>query len=82
MGSSVGTCARCVHVFFSAFGAPTLNAQSVLSNENFWRRSSGGSLLRLQCWLGSGASQKSGRTEEEGLPPPPKKNQFVEKGKV
>ena len=52
-GSSVGTRARCVHVFFCTFGAPDLHARSAISNENFCHRSSGGSLLRVLSWLGT-----------------------------
>ncbi len=50
--SSVRTCARCVHIFFLHVKAPTLHAWSALIDKNFCTRTSGGSLLRVRCWLG------------------------------
>ena len=62
-GSSVGMRTRCAHVFFFArFGAGS-HARSVAHWQKFLRRSSGGSLLRVRCWLGGG-----GGGEEDTLP--------------
>ncbi len=48
--SLVGTGTRCAHVF-TRLGTD-LHAQSTIVNKNFPRRRSGGSLLRVRCWLG------------------------------
>ncbi len=40
------------HAFFASLGSGS-HAQSALSNKNFLRRSSGGSLLRVRRWLGT-----------------------------
>ncbi len=41
-----------LHTRFSPRFGTDLHAQSVLIDKNFLRRSSGGSLLRVRCWLG------------------------------
>ncbi len=51
IGSSVGICTRCVHVFFARF-AGRFVCSVCACQQKLLHRSSGGSLLRVRCWLG------------------------------
>ncbi len=52
VGSSVGMCTRCVHVFCTFQASTCVPSRCLLAK--FLRRSSVGSLLRVRCWLGEG----------------------------
>ncbi len=59
-----------VHVLHTRFSLHAFrvdsHAQSVLSSKNFCTRSSGGSLLRVRCWLGARAGPERVSQKERG----------------